>query len=506
MLDGTSRVRDTGSVSKLTPRHRFSIRVAAHSMLLLWGTFIQPGFCRAVEPRVMRGTISRLQALEQQFSTVGLVEGEPRCAGITEYYWDANRELELELNAAKKNFEACEPDHHRMTLVAGPAGLGKTFIKRDFCAGVPVGALWKFDVRELFQHYCEQGMAEQTADLHDGTTVFNHMLSLTSVGRKQFRSDVLNSQASFVVVDSLDEIHPKDYVFVLQTLEEFLRRSERAFAQVVVFGRPFSFVTYWHQRDANRYQDIVHGFILRKPEFRTDGDIQVSNWNFDSWKFGLRRGSAQANAEVTFAEYQAWCERGYGCDGEFSDMIFDPNDHMKVEVRATLERWISEEPTVAAVISNLAANGMVRDILVDQLRAGEEFDERTFMDQFLTRWLERDTKSDDRPSLIKPTHLHAYLGLLENVAASYSSSVKADGTFSVPSDANVKIELNGGDVMVSVKGLLNRSGLVTVQPFGKATNEYRFEPFWLHRFLTGRYVRRLSGAEVRQSPVALRLP
>jgi len=251
---------------------------------------------------------------------------------------------------------------------------------------------------------------------------------------------------------------------------------------------------------------VVHGFVFRKPGFRRVGDIQVSNWNFDSWKFGLRRGSTQANAKVSFSEYQAWCERGYGCDGEFADMIFDPNDHMRVEVRATLERWISEEPTVAAVISNLAANGMVRDILVDQLRAGKEFDERTFMDQFLTRWLERDTKSDDRPSLIKPTHLHAYLCLLENVAASYSSSVKADGTFSVPSDANVKVEMNGGDVMVSVKGLLNRSGLVTIQPFGKATNEYRFEPFWLHRFLTGRYVRRLSDAEVRQSPVALRLP
>jgi hypothetical protein len=316
----------------------------------------------------------------------------------------------------------------------------------------------------------------------------------------------MRSTASFVVVDSLDEIHPRDYVFVLQTLEKLVRVPTRNFVQVVVFGRPFSFADYWHQVDPNERQDIVHEFTLRKPDFCTTGDILVSNWNFDSWKFGLRRVSDDRHRTVRFADYQAWCERGFPRDQEFSDIVFQANQHMTPEAREKLNRWIAEEPAVAAVISNLAGNGMVREILVDQLQAGHEFDENVFMDQFLTRWLKRDTQSDDRPSQIKPAHLDAYLGLLENVAAKYSTTVRDDGSFLVNSDAEAKIKLNGREFKVSVKSLLNRSGLVTVVPFGEAGAQYRFEPLWLHRLLTSRHASRVENARVEQTPVAFRLP
>ena len=95
------------------------------------------------------------------------------------------------------------------------------------------------------------------------------MLSLTPAGRRRFRSEVLKCTASFVVVDSLDEIHPRDYVFVLQTLGSLVDPSRKGFAQVVVFGRPFCFEAYWqwHQHERSESSDCVRGFMLRKPSF-----------------------------------------------------------------------------------------------------------------------------------------------------------------------------------------------------------------------------------------------
>ena len=147
---------------------------------------------------------------------------------------------------------------------------------------------------------------------------------------------------------------------------------------------------------------------------------------------------------------------------------------------------------------------MVREILLEQLKSGRSFDERRFMEDFLTRWLMRDTKSDDRPSQMKPEYLDVYLNLLETVAVKYSDSVQADGSFAVANGENVQVEFNGSGLAVSVKSLLNHSGLVTAEPFGEGKGRVRFEPLWLHRFLISRHARRMAGDNLRQTPVALR--
>ena len=460
----------------------------------------------AAEPKAVVSAIPRLRDLERNLASKRLTDGRARCSEMAEYYWDANRELEHEFKVAQQKFDRGDGIHRRMILVAGPAGIGKTFVKRNLFAQTPSEELWKFDVRELFDEYSESGCAQDTADLCAGKTVFNQMLALTPQGRSRFEKQLLTSSARFIVVDSLDEVHPTDYVFILRTLERWTRSGDRNFAQVVVFGRPFSFADYWSQSRGEPGCDIVRGFTLKKPEFRTTGDIQVSNWNFDSWKFGLRRGGQGKLEPFSFSEYQDWCERGFPRDGEFSNIVFEQNRHMNSKARQLLNDWISDEPAVAAVVSNLAGNGMVRDILVEQMRHGRGFDERHFMEQFLARWLERDTRSDDRPSQIKPDHLDAYLRLLENTAARFAASVGEDGSFRVPDGELVGIKVGGRDISVSVKCLLNRSGLVTAEPFGDAADQYRFEPLWLHRYLAEQHRSRgiTSKNEQTPGPVALR--
>ncbi len=180
--------------------------------------------------------------------------------------------------------------------------------------------------------------------------------------------------------------------------------------------------------------------------------------------------------------------------GEFADVTFKPNGSMRPQVRDELEKWSMQHRAVAAVLPNLAGNSIVREIVEQRIERGAEFDEQQFMDEFFEKWLERDTKSDDRPSRLKPQHLEIYVQLLEAVAAKYVTERRVDrlGYFDVIDDDFVVAEHEGAMVTVPVRQLLNRSGLVNIDPLLPEAGRYRFEPMWFHRLLLSRYQQRQS--------------
>lgn len=374
-----------------------------------------------------------------------------------------------------------------MTVVAGSAGIGKTFIKGKVYSEIPREQVWKFDIRELFDEFSRQGLAELKPDLHYGDRVYNRLFALNPAGRKAFQGLLESNSAAFVVVDSLDEIHPDDYFFVLDQLERLALDVNHGFIHLVVFGRPTAFQDYLQDRAAaaGGLRPGLRSFLLNKPEFRTTGDLTVSNWNFDCWKYNLCRGRSDASSPMMFEDYQRWCEQGFLAEGEFADVVFDKNPQMTPTARKELQRWSMEYPVVASVLPNLAANGMVRDILADCLDRGEGYDERRFMDAFLMQWLERDTHSDDRPSRLKPEYLDSYLHLLEAVAVKYAAAGRMDelGYFDVSKEDQVVIQESGASISVPVRTVLNRSGLVTVDPRLPYSQRFRFEPYWFHRML-----------------------
>jgi len=81
-----------------------------------------------------------------------------------------------------------------MTLIAGPTGIGKTFIKRDvyehhvYVVWTPERKGLGFDIRELFEKYQSQELAYSKSDLHHQQRVFNRILALA--GRKVFVQQV----------------------------------------------------------------------------------------------------------------------------------------------------------------------------------------------------------------------------------------------------------------------------------------------------------------------------
>ena len=86
----------------------------------------------------------------------------------------------------------------------------------------------------------------------------------------------------------------------------------------------------------------------------------------------------------------------------------------------------------------------------------------------------------------------------------YAQSVQADGSFAVGQHDQVQASFKGGQVTVSVKDLLNRSGLVTAAPFGESEGRVWFEPLWLQRVLIDKHARRRADETGAPAPVALR--
>jgi hypothetical protein len=307
---------------------------------------------------------------------------------------------------------------------------------------------------------------------------------------------------AFVVVDSLDEVHPNDYAFVLSELERFALHSDREFIHVVVFGRPLAFRDYWSDRRARGLPYGLSGHVLNPPDFRTTGDLRVSTWNYDCWKFGLSRvdGTGEAHP-MSFEDFQRWCDKDFATVGEFANVSYKENRSIRPEVRDELERWAAQHRVVTAVLPNLAGNSIAREIVEADVECGKAFDERRFMEAFFARWLERDSKTDNRPSRVKPDHLDLYLKLLEAVAIKYIDEGRLSplGYFEVNDDDRVFVQHGDYDVSVPVRRLLNRSGLVNMDAVQAVTQRYRFEPFWIHRHLV---VRHLERSAQQLSPAA----
>jgi hypothetical protein len=443
--------------------------------------------------------IAMLRQIEQRVLPLPLVPGVPRHESLEDYYWEENLPLRYRLDEAVRKFDGGNPRPFRaLTIVAGSAGVGKTFVKRGvYNDQVPAEQIWKFDIRELFAELAEEGLAEFKADVFYRDQVINRLLSLTPAGREEFVRRLQQSPA-FVVVDSLDEVHPADYLFVLTELEKLALAEDRKFIHVVAFGRPLAFRDYWQDRRSAGLPHGVQGFLLNPPDFRTTGDLLVSSWNYACWKHGLGLVNSDGQPRaMTFPDFQRWCQQGLVATGDFAKVTYKDSCRLPSAAHDELREWTMRHRVVMGVLPNLAGNSILREMVDAQVSSGQSFDERQFMDEYFAKWLERNTKSDDRPSRLKPVHLDVYDKLLEAVAAKYVDEDRVNrlGYFDVVDDDRVVVEHHGEQVSVQVQNLLNRSGLVTLDPMLPATQRYRFEPVWIHRLLLQMHDERNTGEE-----------
>jgi hypothetical protein len=445
-----------------------------------------------------------LLEIEKSALPACIVEGPWTHETLPEYYWAENADLRARFEQARQASRGTPPRTFRaLTLVSGAAGVGKTFVKGEvfdikgevFDEDYPENAVYSFDMRELFSLWAARGIALVKADLHASGTALNRLLTVPRKQHPHLRTFLEAKDAQFYVIDSLDEIHPEDYSWVLRQVEEFVFDPEREFVHVVIFGRGLAFRDYWalHQeRNSNR---DVRLFLLHEPQLKTTGDLMVSSWSYHTWRYGLRWAPEEGEPEtMPLREYAEWVNSGFSRSGKFASVTCDENNSMRPDVHRALVDLSKDSRVVGSVLNNLAGNTLMREVIEEDVLAGREYDERHVMESFLQKWLVRDTRADDRPSAKKAQYLELYLTLLQQVAVRYlhENALDESGFFEVREEDAVLVDWHGKELIFRVNRILDRSGLKFVNPRDPGMR-YRFEPLWFHRLLVEMHNDRETG-------------
>ncbi len=448
---------------------------------------------------------SPLLEIEQRTLPPALQPGPHRFDDLPAYYMAENAELQQRFDGARQAFETAAGPRpfRRLTLIAGAAGVGKTFIKSEvFSKNYPKDKVCKFDLRELYQHWQEAGYTEARPDLQAGSVVLSTMLAQKDLTRRRLTEYLQQQPACFFVIDSLDEIHPDDYVAVLQEIERFALDGDRDFIHVVVLGRGLAFRDYWQHRETVWTPEQLDLFLLQPPRLVTTGDLLVSTWNYHTWACKLSWSPSGQQCPMALEDYIRWVHADYPLNGPYRTVSFAPNQCMDDRVQGVLEQWACRYPVVDSMLYNLAGNTMIREICQRFVGSSREYDERAVMEAYFTAWLERDTASDNRPSAAKPEHLDLYLRLLEAVAVKYLVEGRLDerGFLTVRDTDTVSVDYRGELAEVPVYRILNRSGLKFIDPREPGTRSYRFEPVWFHRLLVEKHNDRVRSSLVAGVP------
>jgi hypothetical protein len=424
-----------------------------------------------------------------------LRDGPNRHPTLADYYWDANPGLQQRLQAARRAYEAKTPRPFRaVTLIAGSAGVGKTFIKQDIASRqYPPEAVFKLDLHELYEQWQREGWVEERADLAAG----EFFLSLSHAQRDLAAhrlTALLQDQpaAAFYILDSLDEVHPDDQTALLREVEAFALRGSRDFVHVVVLGRGDAFCDYWRRTDSDSLPGTLALMMLQPPDFRTTGDLLVSSWNYHCFQYKLSWTESGEKVSFTLDDYRGWVAAGFSRVGRYQNVTFLPNRSLDSGTQQMFERWATHEPVVCSLLPNLAGNGILRAIAEDFYWRDARYDERKVMDAYLRDRLCRESASQHRPCQTRPEFLEAYLQAFEELAAKYlrEGRIDADGFFLVRDTDAILVPHRDAPIALPVNRILDRSGIECCDPRTKSGCRYRFEPVWFHRYFVTRYLER----------------
>ena len=493
---GTSSAE--GEDAALSRREKASAQAGAHTWVAQQATSAtRSPIGIPTSTTAVKLNISLLREIEQRVLPSPIVNGPNRHAELPDYYWAENRLLRDRLESVKQAFRSeTKPTYRALTLIAGAAGVGKTFIKgKVFDKDFPGPTTCKFDLRELYDEWAEDGITADKADLADEDLVISRLKSVTDKTQPRLREYLESRGASFCVIDSLDEIHADDHAWILEQVADFAFHRDRQFVHIAVFGRGFAFREFWDKRREDTGEADVELYLLNPPAFRTTGDLTVSSWNYHSWKYDLAWApDGKETCKMPLNSYARWVDSGFSRQGVYRSVTCEDNDDMRAEVQWALVQYASKHRFVCGMLYNLAGNSMIREILRQETLKQQPFDERRVAGTYLNTWLSRETKSHDRPSIEKPKHLDLYLALLERAAVKslQDGAINDQGYFSVRDSDTVTVECDGRERKFLLKRILGGSGLIITDPREEGLARYRFEPVSIHRLLVEAHGERLA--------------
>lgn len=355
------------------------------------------------------------------------------------------------------------------TYILGAAGVGKSFVTRNWFDQFTGAALCSLELGTLFRQDAALLGAEvvEVPDLTtvDENVVFNELPSLRDPVELDFEAllraggcYVDGALVPLVVIDGIDEVHDATSTAILAALDRFVLDGQAGsgFHHFVVAGRPEGFWSWL--TDPARNEDnnaIVDRFELEAPRYRTAGDLEFRVLGY--LDFAKRLEDLEADGEVD-AYVQSFIDA------------------------------VAEYPFLTYSIGNLSVGNVVAEHAAPGLDETEEELKADLFDDIVFR----DSQTHGRPGA-DGEQADAYRRVLEDIAARYAD-VNADGTFAVRSEDAVDVTNDDGSVIgrVRVRSVLNRGGVAFLTSASATATRYRFDPFWLHAHLIERRNQRLE--------------
>lgn len=456
--------------------------------------------------RKIEAARSKIREVESNVLPAPFTVGPATHGSLKEFYFAANPELERRLQTTVEIHEqrvnaADKTEHRVLTFITGPAGSGKSFFAARLKELLPT-ATEKVDLKDLYQKNWAS-VTEVQADLvaespeGDKQIVLSELRALKNdehLGLSALLSEFVERGKVFLIVDSLDEVHPNDNVKILEHLQDFVLNGSHPFLHVVVFGRPEAYWDYSrkmrHSSATKPSPEQLEFFQLQEPRLTTTGDLLVACWGHDVFQLRLRMTGSR---EMTFEEYESWDAAGYRRGADFAGVTFSgssteqgASSKINAHAHALLKTWSTQQPLIAACFSNLD----MMNQLLGLTSAGGVFD-RKYDDQELRAKLfdlrlVRGTLTHGRPSGERKNSValtNLYLKLLQAVAWEKAGEIDSAGYFVVDPTETVSVEYQGQKLQAYVHQVLERSGFAVMNSQNDNQRRFRFEPAWVLGYL-----------------------
>lgn len=362
--------------------------------------------------------------------------------------------------------------YNGIAYVTAPAGFGKSYFTKKWLSDELLNAkVGKIKVREDF--VCGEIESKCFSDALDYKVSKkadviaeskNGKKTLGSLYEYQFDLDSIihfykyNKGVDVIMVDDLDEVSEVTMKSYLKNFESIIEGRKYPDLNLVVFlSRPEAFVSYL----SNTYRknpkvNRIYGLeskTLQKPVFSTIDQIKhrVNDWAdwYEEEKLGrpIEEKEREQILEQVYSLYQKY-------------------DFIKLQLQ---------------IQSN--SDFLLRGI--QKKRIDEDTDEEEIKTILFNSMVGRNSDSHLRP-MLDSNEGAMYMDFLREIVRTkinIDKIEKNNGWFKVDNNEKVGITLGGVEYTTTVKSLLNRSGLITIDPIDDKFSKYRFEPFWIHRYL-----------------------
>jgi len=363
-----------------------------------------------------------------------------------------------------------------IAYVTAPAGFGKSYFTKKWLSDeIPNKKIGKIKVREDF--VCGEQESKCFADsLNYVVTKKPDLVAINQNGEEEnlgylYEYDFnLNRILEFykfengtniLMVDDLDEVSES-------TMNKYLKECEKIIESdkypdinlIVLLSRPEAFVNYL----SNTYRknpnvDVIYGLeqrTLQKPIFSTKKQVKNRIDDWADWYQKEKLGRSITNSE-----------RNRILKEVFS--LYNSYDFIKIQLQIQSNSDFLFRGVFKKRIDGNTQENEIKTILFNTM-------------------IGRNSDSHLRPSL-DSNEGAIYMEFLKEIVLNeinIDEVARNNGWFIVNNNEKVSVDIDGSVYITTVKSLLNRSGLITIDPMDSKLSKYRFEPFWVHEYILHR--------------------